>query len=230
MDKKYIIENLLIERYLEDTLSSEEREAFEEQFLSSAELLDELEAAERLGQGLHDVTALENAHVAKKAPKTVSLLQSPYYAVAASFLLLISLGVSSSLLQKNATLSEMDSGWAVPSEIIPLVSVRGVAGSELNTLSLGDAPKRFVMMLDPGFEPYSHYRATVYRLDPAEEPAVLWQVDRMLPGYEDMLALGMPSSVLSPGDFEIQLEGWQDEWPADHGFEPLDTKTFRITK
>ena len=230
MDKKYIKENLLIERYLEDTLSSEEREAFEEQFLSSAELLDELEAAERLGQGLHDVTALENAHVAKKAPKTVSLLQSPYYAVAASFLLLISLGVSSSLLQKNATLSEMDSGWAVPSEIIPLVSVRGVAGSELNTLSLGDAPKRFVMMLDPGFEPYSHYRATVYRLDPAEEPAVLWQVDRMLPGYEDMLALGMPSSVLSPGDFEIQLEGWQDEWPADHGFEPLDTKTFRITK
>jgi len=230
MDKKYIIENLLIERYLEDTLSIEEREAFEEQFLSSAELLDELEAAERLGQGLHDVTALENAHVAKKAPKTVSLLQSPYYAVAASFLLLISLGVSSSLLQKNATLSEMDSGWAVPSEIIPLVSVRGVAGSELNTLSLGDAPKRFVMMLDPGFEPYSHYRATVYRLDPAEEPAVLWQIDRMLPGYEDMLALGMPSSVLSPGDFEIQLEGWQDEWPADHGFEPLDTKTFRITK
>lgn len=230
MDKKYIIENLLIERYLEDTLSSEEREAFEEQFLSSAELLDELEAAERLGQGLHDVTALENAHVAEKASKAVSLLQSPYYAVAASFLLLISLGVSSSLLQKNATLSEMDSGWAVPSEIIPLVSVRGVAGSELNTLSLGDAPKRFVMMLDPGFEPYSHYRATVYRLDPAEEPAVLWQVDRMLPGYEDMLALGMPSSVLSPGDFEIQLEGWQDEWPADHGFEPLDTKTFRITK
>lgn len=230
MDKKYIKENLLIERYLEDTLSIEERKAFEEQFLSSAELLDELEAAERLGQGLHDVTALENAHVAKKAPKTVSLLQSPYYAVAASFLLLISLGVSSSLLQKNATLSEMDSGWAVPTEIIPLVSVRGVAGSELNTLSLGDAPKRFVMMLDPGFEPYSHYRATVYRLDPAEEPAVLWQVDGMLPGYEDMLALGMPSSVLSPGDFEIQLEGWQDEWPADHGFEPLDTKTFSIAK
>ena len=230
MDKKYINENLLIERYLEDTLSIEEREAFEERFLSSAELLDELEAAERLGQGLHDVTALENARVTGKAPKTVSLFQSPHYAVAASFLLLISLGVSSTLLQKNARLSEMDSGWAVPTEIIPLVSVRGVTGSELNTLSLGEAPKRFVMMLDPGFESYSHYRATVYQLDPAYEPAMLWQVDEMLPGYEDMLALGVPSSVLSPGDFEIQLEGWQDEWPADHGFESLDTKTFRIEK
>ena len=41
MDKKYIKENMLIERYLEDTLSIEEREAFEDQFLSSAELLDE---------------------------------------------------------------------------------------------------------------------------------------------------------------------------------------------
>lgn len=230
MDKKYINENLLIERYLEDTLSIEEREAFEKRFLSSAELLDELEAAERLGQGLHDVTALENAQKAGKAPKTVSLFHSPHYAIAASFLLLISLGVSSALLQKNARLSEMDSGWAVPTEIIPLVSVRGAAGSGLNTLSLGDAPKRFVMMLDPGFESYSHYRATVYRLDPANEPAMLWQVDEMLPGYEDMLALGVPSSVLSPGDFEIQLEGWQDEWLADHGFKQLDTKIFRIEK
>ena len=230
MDKKYINENLLIERYLEDTLSIEEREAFEERFLSSAELLDELEAAERLGQGLHDVSALENAQKAGKAPKTVSLFQSPHYAVAASFLLLISLGVSSALLQKNARLSEMDSTWAVPTEIIPLVSVRGVAGSELNTLSLGVVPKRFVMMLDPGFESYSHYRATVYRLDPAKQPAILWQVDGMLPGYEDMLALGVPSSVLSPGNFEIQIEGWQDEWPADHGFKSLDTIIFRIEK
>ena len=42
MDKKIINENLLIERYLKDTLSVKEREAYEEQFLSSDELLDEL--------------------------------------------------------------------------------------------------------------------------------------------------------------------------------------------
>jgi len=45
-----------------------------------------------------------------------------------------------------------------------------------------------------------------------------------------MLALSVTSSVLSPGDYEIQLEGWLDEWPTNHGFEQLDTKTFKIEK
>jgi hypothetical protein len=150
--------------------------------------------------------------------------------MAASFMLLVSLGVSSILLQKNAHLSEFGSNRAIPTDIIPLISVRGVAGSELNTLPLGNTPKQFVLMIDPGFESYSHYRATVYRLDPVEKPAMLRQVDEMMPGYEDMLALSLPSSVLSPGDYEVQLEGWLDEWPANHGFERLDTKTFKIEK
>jgi len=231
MDEKYTNENMLVERYLEGKLTAEQAASFEEQFLSSDELLNELEAAERLGQGLHDVIALENAHVTEKpASNVASLFQSPRYAMAASFMLLVSLGVSSILLQKNAHLSELGSNQAIPTEIVPLVSVRGVAGSDLNTLPLGDAPRQFVMMIDPGFETYSHYRATVYRLDPVEKPAMLWQVDEMLPGYEDMLALSLPSSVLSPGNYEIQLEGWLDEWQANHGFEQLDTKSFKIEK
>ena len=231
MDETHTKEDMLVERYLEGKLTAEQAASFEEQFLSSDELLNELEAAERLGQGLHDMSALENAHVTKKpTSNVVSLFQSPRYAMAASFMLLVSMGISSVLLQKNAHLSEFDSNQAIPTEIIPLVSVRGAAGNELNTLPLGDAPKQFVLMLDPGFETYSHYRATVYQLDAAKEPAMLWQVDEMLPGYEDMLALSVPSSVLNPGDYEIQLEGWLDEWPANHGFEQLDTKTFKIEK
>jgi len=231
MDEKYINENMLVERYLEGKLTAEQAASFEEQFLSSDELLNELEAAERLAQGLHDVSALENARMTEKpTSNVVSLFQSPRYAMAASFMLLVSLGVSSVLLQKNTHLSEFGSNQAIATEIIPLVSVRGVAGSEMNTLPLGETPKQFVLMIDPGFEPYSHYRATVYRLNPAKEPAMLWQVDEMLPGYEDMLALSVPSSVLSPGDYEIQLEGWLEEWPANHGFEQLDTKTFKIEK
>jgi len=228
---KYSSENMLIERYLEGRLSDEEAAAFEQQFLSSDELLDELEAAELLGQGLHDISALENARAtAKPTSNVISLFQSPRYAMVASFMLLVSLSVSSILLHQNDRLSESGSNWAVPTEIIPLVSVRGVAGSDLNTLSLGEAPRQFVMMLDPGYEPYSHYRATVYGLDPAGESAMLLQVDEMIPGYEDMLALTVSSSILNPGNFEIKLEGWQAHWPADHGFEQLDTKTFKIQK
>ncbi len=42
------------------------------------------------------------------------------------------------------------------------------------------------------------------------------------------LALSLPGPVLKPGDFEIQLEGWRDEWPADHAYDPVDTLTFRV--
>ena len=31
-------------------------------------------------------------------------------------------------------------------------------------------------------------------------------------------------------DTDPDLEGWLDEWPANHGFERLDTKTFKIEK
>jgi len=40
----------------------------------------------------------------------------------------------------------------------------------------------------------------------------------------------MPGAVLEPGEYEIQLEGWQDDWPADHAFERIDTKSFKVTK
>ena len=231
MDKKYLNDKLLVERYLQDRLSDEEAESFEGKFLSSDELLDELEAAERLRQGLHDISALEYVHSNKWLPSNiVSLFHSPRYAMAATLMLLISMGVSSALLQRNAGLTEPGSNGALATEIFPLISVRGATDGEQNILPLGDVPKQFVMMLDPGFEPYSHYRATVYRLNPGREPARLWQVDRMLPGYEDMLALSIPSSMLSSGDFEIQIEGWRDEWPVDHAFGQLDTKTFTVKK
>jgi hypothetical protein len=41
-----------------------------------------------------------------------------------------------------------------------------------------------------------------------------------------MLALSLPGSIPSPGDFEIHLEGWREEWPANHIFEPVRTIYF----
>ena len=234
MDEDRINDNLLIERYLQGKMSEEEAADFEECYLSSDELLDELEAAERLQQGLNDLATLEKAQASGKdrlAEKMVSsinsMFQSPRYAMAASFFLVVSLGFSSFLVQQNVRLSETGQGLAVPTEIIPLVSVRGTTyGEPVNTLHLGDTAQQFVLMLDPGFETYMHIRATVFRLDPTREPVQLWQVDNMTPGFEDMLALSLPGSILEPGDFEIHLEGWRDEWPADHAFDVIRTIYF----
>jgi hypothetical protein len=234
MDEDRINDNLLIERYLQGKLSEEEGADFEERFLSSDDLLDELEAAERLQQGLNDLATLEKAQAPSKdglPGKLVSginsMFQSPRYAMAASFFLVVSLGFSGFLVQQNVRLSENGPGLAVPVEIVPLVSVRGTtSGEPINTLQLGDAAQQFVLMLDPGFEAYAHIRATVFRLDPTREPVQLWQVDNMRPGFEDMLALSLPGSVLESGDYEVRLEGWQDEWPVDHAFDPIRTIYF----
>ena len=58
---------------------------------------------------------------------------------------------------------------------------------------------------------------------------VLWQVDEMVPGYEDMLALSVPGSVLEAGDFEIRVEGWRHDWPATHEYDRVNTLTLRVS-
>ena len=236
MNNNHTDESRLIERYLANELSESEREAFEERVLYSPALLDELEAAERLQQGLQDVAALEMANapadqsIGRTGSAVVSLFQSPRYAMAASVLLLVSLSMSSFLLQQNRQLSTVDAGLPVQTEIIPLVSVRSGSGSDpVNTLNLGDGTNQYVMMLDPGFEDYAHFRASVYRLEAGEAKSMLWQVDEMIPGYEDMLALSVPGSVLEAGDFEIRVEGWRDDWPATHEHDRVNTLTLRVS-
>ncbi len=66
MDREYIKDQQLIERHLQGKLSEVEREALEEQIMSSVDLLDDAEAAELLQQGLQDVFAVEEFQVPEK--------------------------------------------------------------------------------------------------------------------------------------------------------------------
>ena len=156
MDKGHMKNNQLIEQYLQGGLSAEEQAAFEEEFLSSQQLLDELEAAEKLQQGLQDLAALGKAHTPEKQPPWImSMFHSPQYAMAASFLLMVSLGVSGVLLKEgNRTPGSELLVSALPTQITPLISVRGASnGQSINTLQLGGNKQNFVLMLDPGFPP-----------------------------------------------------------------------------
>jgi len=231
MDLDYIAQNLLVERYLQGRLSAEEQAAFEEALLSSEDLLDQLESAELLQQGMNDVATLEQAQPASARPFwLVSMFNSPRYAMAASFLLLVSLGVSSTLLHQ---LGQRDgSEFSITStQIVPLVSVRGAPGNQsVNTLRIDERNEQTVLMLDPGFEQYAHYRATVYRLQAGAEPTQVVQVDGLQPGYEEMLALALSSRVLEPGDYQVTIEGWRDEWPAGHAFKRIDTVPLRVVR
>jgi hypothetical protein len=230
MDREYIAAHLLVERYLRGELSAEEQAAFEEALLSSEDLLDQLESAEMLQHGLKDVATLERAQPVSSKPSWLSsMFNSPRYAMAASFLLLVSLCGSSTLLHQLG--QREDDGFPILSaQIVPLVSVRGTpAGQTVNSLRIDEGNQQTVLMLDPGFEQYAHYRVTVYRLSAGAEPAEIVQVAGLQPGYEEMLALALSSRVLEPGDYQVAIEGWRDEWPADHAFDRIDTVPFQVT-
>lgn len=230
MDMNYINEKLVIERYLKGALSTEEREAFEEAFLASPELLDQLEAAERLQEGLKDLGADGvDFHGARRSfPAT--LFHSPRYAVAATVMLAVSLVASGGLYLQNRGLAEQPTpGSAGAVHIVALETVRGVASDEpFNVFRRGEAGERVVLMVDPGFEPYSHFRATITRLDGFDSNATVLQLDNLQPGYEEMLALSLPATLLAAGDYEVRVDGWRSEWPANQEFEPANRVTFRV--
>ena len=229
MDKEHMKNDQLIEQYLQSGLSAEEQAAFEGEFLSSQQLLDELEATEKLQQGLQDLATLDKTRAPENQPsRFMSLFYSPQYAMAASFLLVVSLGVSGVLLrgvERAPGLDQMQS--TMQTQLTPLVSFRsGSNDQSINTVRLGGKIQNYVMLLDPGFSAYSHYRTSVYSLGASGVSSRIWQVDEMLPGYEDLLALSLPGSILDPGSFEIRVEGWRDEWQAGHNWELVDTVMF----
>ena len=57
MDRQYIHDNRVIERYLSGQLSAAEEQALEEAYLADPDLLAELEATERLRDGIKDLSA-----------------------------------------------------------------------------------------------------------------------------------------------------------------------------
>ena len=233
MEQKYTNDNLLIERYLRDELSSAEAAAFEEAYLGSSELLDDLEVAEKLQQGLRDVAVLEKSAARSSRPSWIpSVFHSPQYAMAASFLLITSLGVTGLLYRQVGELGDLTGPpGAAPAQIVPLVSVRGLPGNEpVNTIQLDPDTHAYVLMLDPGFEPYARYRASVFEAGTGGAGNAILQVGNLTPGYEDMLALSIPAAVLKPGDFDIHVEGWREEWPPEHAFAPVDVLTLRVLR
>jgi hypothetical protein len=227
---------LMIERYLLGRMTDEEAASFEERFLASEKLLNELEVAERLQQGLQTVAAIDKAggkgvsrNAAGATAGVMSLFNSPKYAIAASFLLLVSLGVSSHLMRQNSLLEV--TGPAPVSQIVELVSVRGLAGDPVNVLELHDGVAGFTLMLDPGFEPYTRHRATVMHLLENGSAELVWQVDGLKPGfeegYEEMLALNLPGSVLDKGIYEVRLEGFTEDSAAGNRYKPVDVVRFK---
>lgn len=246
MDREYISQHNVIERYLSGRLKDEERDAFEERCLWCSETLQELEVAERLREGLRDV---DMSHAPAPAPARGPLtrwLFSPQWAAAASVMLVVSLGTTGWLLTQ---MQAPDDGL-VPSRGPSIDRTRGEgtapliirAGSQTTGLATtlvysiemtrgGDAPSTVVrvgpddrwvvLLVYPELSRHERYRAELYR---SGETRQLWQASEIPPGTAESLALTLPAELLAPGDYRLGVIGLNDAAPG----EPVGEVSFRV--
>jgi hypothetical protein len=231
MDPRDIQDAQLMERYLQGKLSAEEEQAFEEAYLADSALLDELVLTEKLQQGFKSLETPRLGEVPGRAgagrPGRLRVLGSPQYAAAASVLLGLSLLLSTGLFLDNQELREsagMVAGEGGVTRLVPLLTVRGTGATEVEPPVAGEWT---VFLLDTAFTQYDDYRATLTRVG-ANGAETVRQLDGLSPTYDGFIALGLPGQTLSPGEYDILLEGRMREWPADRGFEQVARAPVRI--
>lgn len=230
MRKDYIEVHQIAERYLQGKLSESEEAEFEERFLGNPELLDELELAEKLQQGLQDVAIVETLHKkARPGSRSTTFFRTPQYAAAATVFLFVSMAVSTVLYQRVERLSETGQVMSFDStRVIPVLTTRGAPSNEPITRFSPEKGEEIVLLVDPGPDRYPRYRMTVYRQDAADAEEPVWQRDSIVAGYQDMVALSIPGTRLEVGDYLIRVEGWNEERPAGQEYEYLTEVRFRI--
>jgi hypothetical protein len=227
MDRNAIEDRQVMERYLQGKLTADEEQAFEESYLANPDMLDDLILTEKLQQGLKDVDShgrvgRGSGRIQPRQPVWLRALSSPRYAAAATVLLGVSLLFSVSLLVQNENQRPGIglAGDPAVTRLLPLVAVRG---NRANVVAAPAADEWTVFLLDAGFNDFEDYRATLTRRGP-DTTEQIWQFDGLSPTYDGTLALGLPGRVLTPGEYEIALEGKMRDWPAERGFE-LITRT-----
>ena len=201
MERDYINQHLLVDRYIQGSLEGSELDEFEERLAWDSALVDEVQLAEHLRAALREATAAGAAGSSGTgiAGAVREFFAVPGFAAAASFLLAVGLtvGVQMTPLMRPG---DRPDGSALQTDIIPLFATR--SGNEA-TVEVD--PEAWTVLLVDVAAPYPAYRITVRNDDPAAAP--VWHQDRLLPTYPDSLAVGLPGSMLPPGRYVLTIEG-----------------------
>ena len=224
MDRQYIRDNQVIERYLQGRLTADEETAFEEAYIADPDLFQELKAADLLRRGLelHDAD-----RSGEQRPRSAARGDTaPRYALAASLIAGIALVSSAYLFAENRALrGEAIAMDAAPGRVVPLLAVRGGDPNRLEAAASNDWT---VLLLDPGFTPYDRYRARLVRRSGTEATELL-SVDGLTPSYEGQLAVVVPSRLLTPGEYDVALAGRMRDWPEERAPDDLGRMALTVT-
>jgi len=239
MNHEYINSNQVIERYVMDKLSEEERDAFERHYLSCESCINDIDAAEvlhkQLPGALESTSAAGFESSAAKRPVRASILRSPIYSMAATILLGVAVATIFNISQlrdeeasARAALDARLAELLAPQPNTPVVRVgtmRGGGAAWLNPGSDDDSPRPL-----PG---EATTRAQV-RLPATPGPIVLvleladpgyqtysatlmqptgepvWTSQALMPDVTDSLILTLHSATLGTGVYLIAVKGVDD--------------------
>jgi hypothetical protein len=222
MDKKYIRMHLVVDRYLQGTLSAGELAEFEERLTWDRELVDELDLAEHLRDGLREATE-EGSYTAAADRAGIgdwlsNVFSVPQYAAAASFAFAVAL-TAGALLNPLGAWRDPDGFRAMPTEIVPLVALRGATPAPV----VFSAGTQLVLLVDVTGS-HASYRVTIRPDRPGASP--FWTRDDMRPTYLDSLAVSMPGDLLQAGPYVLSVEGVSTSYDGETVYEHIQDISF----
>lgn len=219
MDRQYIDDNQIIERYLTGGLSPDDTENFELYILEHDDVLQELECARALRAGLRDAFAEESTHSARKK----SFLADRFrhlglpLRIAAGFVLAVGLATSGVLFLRDGK----DAGTAYESMVIELTAVRGGgSGEPVDRIVLSDDTPRMLRFPIP-LQGAEAERVEV-SLTSLDEPGPPLDRAELATGNADRVVYSVLSSELPAGRYALHVQ-------TETGF-LLASYSFRLTR
>lgn len=211
----------LAERFHGGDLSEPEREAIETIGMLDPALFDELVLVERTRQAFRDADASGELDRRFASGGRPGVLGSPLYAAAASMLLVVSLAFSGVMYLENRELAaERGAFDGGPMTRMPLMTRR--SGDSANVVEQPAAGEWTMLLVDSGLD-YPRYRATIVRTSGAGAGEVM-QIPDLEAGYDLQLAVVVPGRLLTPGEYELVVEGQAE----GGGFERISAVPFEV--
>ncbi len=194
MDRNYIERHLVVDRYVKGTLADTELAEFEERLVWDETLIEEVQLAEKLIEGLKGVQlAGELPASSGLFSRLAGYLATPQLAAAASFVL--GIGVASVLLFPATP----PTGGGTTTTIVALDVLRGSGGP---TIDVDGAAWTVLLVETPPGD--AAYRVTIVA-DGSGTDAV-WQQSGLRPAFADSLSIGLPGRLLVDGQHLLSVE------------------------
>ena len=225
MDRTYIDNHHVVERYIADKLSDEERRAFEEYFIANPEIVKDIEAAARIKVGLHTLSETNTLNdVLKPAVRNRSglwAMAASIVAVAIVSAVWFGRGVDSPLV---AALSELSDPQGKPLTLADSYAVMRLRSRSNDAeIELPASQQAVELRILPEIETQPpRYRVTISRINDAGAPTNVGHIDGLIPREDGFVSVFFDSSQLGAGRYQLTLSGDADTSAA------AEVSVFRI--